>query len=78
MFLVLNIHIFSRYPMLFYYLCDLIVYEQFFRNDLLIRQSAGKPFHKKQLISQLSHKDNKISLETFLNCIKHITILIIF
>ena len=22
-------------PLLFYYLCDLIVYEQFFRNDLL-------------------------------------------
>ena len=26
---------FKRAPMLFYYLCDLIVYEQFFRNDLL-------------------------------------------
>ena len=43
-----------------------------------LKQSAGKPFHKKQVISQLSHKHNKISLEIFLNCIKHITILIIF
>ena len=27
----------------------------------LLRQAAGKSFHKKQLILQLSHKDNKIT-----------------